>query len=413
MRHLYKTSATIGAIIVIEVLKKISEAIWVYRPFHTFFTSLQFVLLLWLAVSLIFDLTIFRKLPANRSVRRTILLVFILLVIGELFTSFLLHHPRHIPKQALTLFRGYYDIFDRNIIQFNPNSGRYDSSLFYTLTPGKRFAFNNLEFNSEYSTNTKGLRDDEWSLQKPDIIVLGDSYAMGWGVQQNETFAEQLEEMTGKKVLNAAISSYGTARELENLYRLDTSELQYLIIQYCKNDSPENKQFLENNRLPISPRAAYDTAVQFEYWSKQYFPGKHFTTITKWYLKNSFNAIGRHIFPKPARSTESLRITVEEEAQNFLDILYRSPLNFKKLKVLVLDINDQSTINDRFVEQAETLKHQFKYEHKFKTNLVFVPVSKLFDKEDYYILDPHLRPSGHRKIAHLLRSYLTSESFHH
>ena len=412
MWHLYKTSATIGAIIVIELLQIISEAIWVYKPLHAFFTSLQFALLLWLAVSLVFDLTVFRKQSASQSVRKTTLVVFILLVICELFTTFLLHHPRYIPKPALTLFQGYYDIFDRNIIQFNQNSGSYDSVLFYTLAPGKKFEFNNLEFNSDYSTNTKGLRDDEWSLQEPDIIVLGDSYAMGWGVQQNETFAEQLQVMTGKKVLNAAVSSYGTARELKNLYRLDTSQLQYLIIQYCRNDSPENKQFLENNQLPISPRIAYETAVQFEYWSKQYFPGKHFTTIAKWYLKNSFNAIGLHMFPKFARSEASAQITVAEEARNFLDILYKSPLNFDKLKVLVLDINDRATLNDRFVEEADSLKHEIRYGQRFKTNLVFVPVSKIFNKEDYYVLDPHLRPSGHQKIALLLRRYLTSESFH-
>ena len=94
MWHLYKTSATIGAIIVIELLQIISEAIWVYKPLHAFFTSLQFALLLWLAVSLVFDLTVFRKQSASQSVRKTTLVVFILLVICELFTTFLLHHPR-------------------------------------------------------------------------------------------------------------------------------------------------------------------------------------------------------------------------------------------------------------------------------------------------------------------------------
>lgn len=31
-----------------------------------------------------------------------------------------------------------------------------------------------------------------------------------------------------------------------------------------------------------------------------------------------------------------------------------------------------------------------------------VPVTDLLTESDYYVLDPHLRPSGHRKIAERL-----------
>ena len=413
MRHLYKTSAFIAAIILIELLQTAVDAIWVFRPFHTFFRSLQVVLLLWLAVSLVLDVTVFRNLPVRKALRKSALVISIMLLISELVTSFLLRNPRYISKQMLPLFQGYYDVFDRDIIQFNPNCSRYDSSLFYTLIPQNKFAFSNLEFDTYYHTNSKGLRDDEMSLVKPEIIVLGDSYAMGWGVQQKETFAEQLEWMTGKKVLNAAISSYGTARELKNLYRLDTSGVQYVIIQYCRNDVLENKQFLMNdNVLEISSIDAYDKAVQTECWSKHYFPGKHFTTIGKWHIKNQFGAIIKKILPASVHSKDSTEVTLEEEAEHFLNILSNSSLNFEKVKVLVIDINSMTSINDRFVEKADSMQHQLKYEKKFKTNLEFIPASKIFNTEDYYILDPHLRPSGHKKIATLITRYLTDETSH-
>ena len=411
MRYLYKTSAFIGAIILIELLQTTVDAIWVFRPFHTFFRSLQVVLLLWLAVSLILDVTVFRNVPLRKALRKSALVIFIMLLVSELVTFFLLHNPRYISKQMLPLFQGYYDVFDRDIIQFNPKCSRYDSSLFYTLIPEKKFAFNNLEFDTHYHTNSKGLRDDEMSLVKPEIIVLGDSYAMGWGVQQKETFAEQIEGMTGKKVLNAAISSYGTVRELKNLYRLDTSGLRYVIIQYCRNDVLENKQFIiDNNVLDISSIDAYNKAVQTECWSKHYFPGKHFTTIGKWYIQNQFGAIIKKTLPASVRSKDSNEVTLEEEAEHFLNILYNSSLNFEKLKVLVIDINSITLINDRFVEKANSMQHQLKYQQKFKTNLEFIPASKIFNKEDYYILDPHLRSSGHKKIAALITRYLEDEA---
>ena len=81
--------------------------------------------------------------------------------------------------------------------------------------------------------NRLGLRDDEASLRAPAVVVLGDSYAMGWGVAQDETIAEVIERETGLRALNAGIASYGTVREMRLLDRIDTSRLRYLVIQYC------------------------------------------------------------------------------------------------------------------------------------------------------------------------------------
>lgn len=407
MRHLYKTSAIIAGIILIELLKRIVDTIWLFMPFHIFFTSLQVVLLLWLAVSLILDVTAFRRLPFKKAMQKSTIIVLVILLIPELFIVYLLHHSEYIPKQILPLFRGYYDTFQRDIIHFNPNCSRYDSSLTYTLIPGQKFAFNNIEFHTDYRTNSKGLRDDELSLEKPEIIVLGDSYAMGWGVQQDETFAQQLEKITGKKVLNAGVSSYGTVRELKNLYRLDTSGLQYLIIQYCRNDIIENKPFMDNNELLISSPLTYNMSVQFQYWRKLYFPGKHFTAIGKWYIKIKLSDIEKKIFPNSTYSMDSTETKLNEAAQGFLNILHNSSLNFGKLKVLVIDMNDLESMDDKFVEKAYSIQHQLKYQQKFKSNLVFIPISKLLKKEDYYILDSHVRPSGHKKIAVLISHYLS------
>jgi len=41
-----------------------------------------------------------------------------------------------------------------------------------------------VEFTNEVRVNHLGVRDDEASLVAPDVIVIGDSHAMGWGVDQ-------------------------------------------------------------------------------------------------------------------------------------------------------------------------------------------------------------------------------------
>lgn len=416
MRYLYKTCAVIAAIILIELLKNAANFIWPFRPFHALFTSLQLVLLLWLTVSLILDLTVFRDVPFRIAIQKSTLIVFLILIIPELILVFLLRHPKKIPKGILPMFQEYYDVLERDIIQFNPNCARYDSTLFYTLMPNQQFNFANREFDTDYSTNSKGLRDDEISLYKPDIVVLGDSYAMGWGVGQNETFAQQIEKTTGKKVLNAAISSYGTARELKNLQRLDTSQLQFLIIQYSNNDEEENKPFVTRNyQLLISSPAVYNNAVQSEYWRKQYFPGKHFTTIGKWYGKEKLQQIMNREVPVSPDSLRKAEAGAIEKAQNFIDILHNSSINFTKVKVIVIDMNDLASIDKMFIEKADSIQHHLKYVQRFKTNLLFLPVSTLLKSDDYYTLDPHLRASGHKKLASLITPYLSlaKPSFQH
>ena len=111
----------------------------------------------------------------------------------ELSIEFLLRNPKYIPSRLLLAFREYYFFYDRGSVQFTNGLARYDSSLYYSLMPG-RSNFTNREFNVAFNVNEIGVRDDSASLVHPEIIVVGDSFAMGWGVDQDSTFAEVLEK---------------------------------------------------------------------------------------------------------------------------------------------------------------------------------------------------------------------------
>lgn len=54
----------------------------------------------------------------------------------------------------------------------------------------------------EYSINSLGVRDDEAALNNPEIVVVGDSQAMGWAVGREQTFPALIGKQTGKKILN-------------------------------------------------------------------------------------------------------------------------------------------------------------------------------------------------------------------
>jgi len=73
----------------------------------------------------------------------------------------------------------------------------------------------------EYTHNSKGLRDEEYPYQKPEgtyrILVLGDSFTYGDGVQRSEAFPEILESLLKKhgsfEVINTGVTGYGLTQE--------------------------------------------------------------------------------------------------------------------------------------------------------------------------------------------------------
>lgn len=90
--------------------------------------------------------------------------------------------------------------------------------LRFTLRPGFQGRISNLvEFDTEVGVNAWGMRDDEIPTKAPDeerLLILGDSFVFGWGVEAEETFTEQLErELSSShpslRVLNGGVPGYG------------------------------------------------------------------------------------------------------------------------------------------------------------------------------------------------------------
>jgi hypothetical protein len=197
--------------------------------------------------------------------------------LAEGATLFLLAHPglaRSMPGPVLRHLQDCYREYDRPIIQMQKDTARYDPQLYYTLRPG-RFVFRTREFANEFRVNHLGVRDDEASLAAPEVVVIGDSYAMGWGVEQDEAFPQVIERRRGTRVLNAAVSSYGTVREMWMLDRIDVSGTKQLIVQYAENDRNENEVFRATGTLPpineeMHRRMLADDAARRRYWFGKY-----------------------------------------------------------------------------------------------------------------------------------------------
>ncbi|MBU1675827.1 hypothetical protein KKA85_08615, partial [bacterium] len=105
----------------------------------------------------------------------------------------------------------------------------HDSLLGWIFPPDAAGDFEDDNSPVVIETNAWGLRGPEYDID-PDglhIVVLGDSYAFGWGVEEEESFPRQLERILRGRcgdptltVINAGIPGYGPYQQIEMLRRV-------------------------------------------------------------------------------------------------------------------------------------------------------------------------------------------------
>jgi hypothetical protein len=321
------------------------------------------------------------------------LVTFVLLaLILELLVFAGLERPSSIPSFLKESFREYYRTKDRQIIQVT-ECGQYDPELFYTLRPGE-CSFMNREFNVDNKINRKGLRDDEPSLRFPKVIALGDSYTMGWGVRQDESFPQILEQRLAQPVLNAGVSSYGTAREALLLRRLPMDSVRVLIWQYHPNDFEENIKYIENHyRLAVRTKYSYDS-LRSAIGSRQgYYPFKHLYGVCQ--------QIGKRFQDNRTGSGSQSR-----EAQVFLDVVKHSGIE-PHVAIFVFTLDDYNKLDGNFTKAVDSLLREPEYRN---LNLKTINISNELLEEDYFILDDHINANGHRKLASKIHEQIISHS---
>ena len=330
-----------------------------------------------------------------------VLLLITLLALAEGTIGVLLHTSVLTTGRLHALGRELY-LATMDAIQYLPECAQYDPDLGYRLRPGD-CRFENLEFSTDVAVNSRGLRDHEDDLVAPEIIVLGDSHAMGWGVEHHETFPE-LQRITGRKVLNAAISSYGTVRALKLLRRLDRDSLRVLVIQHCDNDHAENQTFYEHGHLPVMDAQRYETIVSVHAKQRQYVFGEYlFRAINRRLIDPPAFALARTLHPGYAPPRRRPPPPAPLEARHFLHALRHAPVPLGGLRIIVLEINSFG-LNDGHFLDALAVQHGAAFPPAPPLDLL--DVSPLLTSAHYYPLDGHMRAEGHAIVAEALAARL-------
>ena len=273
----------------------------------------------------------------------------------------------------------------RSVWQSQVSCVDFDDELIYKPKVGA-CQFNNTEFKTTLNFSAEG----RFTGEKPagtGIAVIGDSHAMGWGVQDEETFAAQLQKLTRRPVYNLAVSSYGTVREVLRLEKSGLlDKVDTIVIQYCGNDLDENRHGaisgIDENRKKFGKITT----------GKQSFMGllrmirKTYGFVFSLPFKRAKAAIAQ-----PARSTQA-----NQPADNFsshyqplMAVLQKHP-GLKDKRILIFYNNGRGQRFQGFPAGRD----------KLLPNVEFIDVT--VDRGGFYRLDDHMTPAGHKTTAQQL-----------
>ncbi len=128
-----------------------------------------------------------------------------------------------------------------------------DASTSYRLRPGYEGVLDTPEYRTSVHVTSQGLREDREYLEKADdelrILMLGDSFVMGVGVDLEETVVEQLEDTLDDRfvnrdveIINMGVAGYSTRQALATLetYGDDLDADLVILGFFVGNDFSEN-----------------------------------------------------------------------------------------------------------------------------------------------------------------------------
>lgn len=317
-------------------------------------------------------------------------LAVLLIVVGlGAWVSAILREPARYPDSPAlvrTLARSSY-WYTRTHWHTVPQCVQFDDELLYRPRPGECL-FENAEFRTFMHFGEDGTRAtpsagsaETASGSRPRLVIIGDSHAMGWGVNDDETFASILASAHGYPTANLAVSSYATPRELRRLTRdFSLRPEDILILQYCDNDLEENRAFALRGNPVRYDRDQFDALLRYRPTSPGVLPVAGL--ILKLVLQETVQTISAGA-ARPRRNSVGAGTTLAPTAA-LLRVLEAFPAVAGRVRLVVAVNGPGQRTHLSAVDLA---------------NAGIALVEPELDRSQYFDLDDHMRASGHRAVA--------------
>ena len=281
----------------------------------------------------------------------------------------------------------------RNNWAFVDGCSKPDPELLYTANEGT-CTFYNTEFHTAITQTELGRKTPAVlkNMNSSSLVVLGDSMAFGWGVEDDETFSNHLKTLLQKKVFNFGVPSYATERELklfERNFKL-LEKIDTVIIQYAPSDFTENALFTR-------PEALEKKRKRFE---QKFYASKNQTP--KVYTLHVF----RDLKISLTMPINLIRDTLKADATDFTDhhehlvkILKPTLEKHKEINFVLTYLSRFNAVNfSNFpVGKSDSFENLYYFEPSLNDQL-------------FFIIDDHLNAAGHKEFSRQMSLFLSKNN---
>jgi len=271
--------------------------------------------------------------------------------------------------------------------------------------PNERFRLmkNSGDYNVEVTFNRHGLRDhkDIAGARDTDLILTGDSFALGWGVEENERISEQLEAELRRRVFNLASPTGldGYLKLLQYAETLGSRAKDVILVFNMSND-------IGNYDAPVVKAESAPGHSQMLQRTKDFLLGHSALYFLATYVASQTQWV--HSIAVRLGLSVPLNAVIPREID---DAAIASTINLLKqigkqwrLTVLVVPsrgvwignrVSTEQKIHQRFIAALE------------QNAIRYVDMKPIQERDGnpmrfHFANDGHWRPSGHALAAHVL-----------
>ena len=308
-----------------------------------------------------------------------------------------------------------------------PTLYRFHPVYSFFLEPSKKSTVENFDYKISINVNSLGFRGKEFNLgnNNNNILVIGDSYAFGAGVENNETFPALLEQYLSKtgnpiNIMNTSVPAWGSTQKLLFLQREGNKYNPDLILwQFCETDFEHNLQFdlhdvVDDSLVYTPPELStrdrlrtYAHFIPFYGWLVQ---KSHMVSLIR---RTVLLGINKHSKTKNYNSSDKiLENNTNNEKQILMEKLSQEILKTSKnMNIPILPIfipsGGKEIQRNGYNPVVQSLFKSFKEKNIFFIDFTYIG----FDESIRFNSDGHWKPLAHKIAADSIYNHIISKSY--
>lgn len=291
----------------------------------------------------------------------------------------------------------------------------YHELLGWVSKPEQKGRFNHRDFSIEVAINSHGQRDDEYNYERNEkkrMLIIGDSFGWGFGVEHHERFCEILEKKhQGWEIINASVSGYGTdqqylyLRERGILFKPDVVLLLFHNSDFANNLNAQeywyNKPFfvvdggvLELKNTPV-PSASAEQKLKRFLLGRTYIGKVIYTTARQ--LRHSLAGPGSTVTFQEFNPVSKVVVQATHDVTSRLLKAMHDLSNDNGAKFIIVSI------------PMEPIGREWLQEVTSAEDIPYLPLDPFFKKKPrktHFPHDGHWNRVGHERAAAAIDKFL-------